>query len=56
MSTFIDLGVPARHIEILTGRGITSPFPIQEATIPDLMRGRDLLGRAPTGSGKTLAF
>ena len=56
MSTFIDLGVPARHIEILKGKGITSPFPIQEATIPDLMRGRDLLGRAPTGSGKTLAF
>jgi superfamily II DNA/RNA helicase len=56
MSTFTDLGVPARLTEILTKRSIIEPFPIQEATIPDLMAGRDVLGRAPTGSGKTLAF
>jgi superfamily II DNA/RNA helicase len=56
MSTFTDLGVPARLTEILTKREIVAPFPIQEATIPDLLAGRDLLGRAPTGSGKTLAF
>ncbi|MGH8924605.1 MAG: DEAD/DEAH box helicase [Acidimicrobiia bacterium] len=56
MSTFRDLGVPTRLVEILNQRGITAPFPIQEATIPDLMAGRDTLGRAPTGSGKTLAF
>jgi superfamily II DNA/RNA helicase len=56
MSTFLDLGVPPRHVEILKQQGITTPFPIQEATIPDLMAGRDTLGRAPTGSGKTLAF
>ncbi|MGH8927262.1 MAG: DEAD/DEAH box helicase [Acidimicrobiia bacterium] len=56
MSKFSDLGVPARHVEILTHQGITEPFPIQDATIPDLMAGLDVLGRAPTGSGKTLAF
>ena len=56
MSTFAELGVPPRLIAALKATGITSPFPIQEATIPDLIAGRDLLGRAPTGSGKTLAF
>jgi len=56
MLTFRDLGVPARLVEVLTQQGITAPFPIQESTIPDLMAGRDTLGRAPTGSGKTLAF
>ncbi|HEU4750239.1 MAG TPA: DEAD/DEAH box helicase [Acidimicrobiia bacterium] len=56
MSTFTDLGVPARLIEVLNKHSIVEPFPIQEATIPDLLSGRDVLGRAPTGSGKTLAF
>ncbi len=56
MSTFADLGVPARLIAVLNKHSITEPFPIQEATIPDLLSGRDVLGRAPTGSGKTLAF
>ena len=56
MSTFADLGVPARLIEVLAKQSIIEPFPSQEATIPDLMAGRDVLGRAPTGSGKTLAF
>jgi superfamily II DNA/RNA helicase len=42
--------------ERLTRRGITVPFPIQTATIPVGLAGRDLCGRAPTGSGKTLAF
>lgn len=56
MSTFTDLGVPARLIEVLNKHSIVDPFPIQEATIPDLLSGRDVLGRAPTGSGKTLAF
>ena len=56
MSTFADLGVPARLVEVLRKQSINEPFPIQEATIPDLMAGRDVLGRAPTGSGKTLAF
>ena len=49
-------GCLPRLIEVLTKQSIIEPFPIQEATIPDLMAGRDVLGRAPTGSGKTLAF
>ena len=56
MTTFADLGVPTRLVSTLTKRGITEPFPIQRASIPDLMDGHDVLGRAPTGSGKTLAF
>ena len=54
--TFADLGVPADVVALLARDGITSPFPIQEATIPDALAGRDVSGRAPTGSGKTLAF
>jgi superfamily II DNA/RNA helicase len=54
--TFADLGVPADLVAVLERRGITTPFPIQAATLPDGLAGRDLSGRAPTGSGKTLAF
>ncbi|HJR92415.1 MAG TPA: DEAD/DEAH box helicase [Acidimicrobiia bacterium] len=56
MTTFADLGVPASMVTRLESLGIKSPFPIQEASIPDALAGRDILGRAPTGSGKTLAF
>ncbi len=56
MTTFTELGVPEKLTRTLANRGITEPFPIQEAAIPDAVRGRDILGRAPTGSGKTLAF
>ncbi len=56
MTNFIDLGVPARLAKPLAARSIIEAFPIQEAAIPDLLAGRDVLGRAPTGSGKTLAF
>ena len=55
-SSFSDLGVPARLVARLAQQGITSPFPIQEATVPDALAGRDVCGRAPTGSGKTIAF
>ncbi|EDY66637.2 ATP-dependent RNA helicase [Streptomyces pristinaespiralis ATCC 25486] len=41
---------------VMTGSGVTEPFPIQAATLPDALAGRDVLGRARTGSGKTLAF
>ena len=54
--TFADLGLPHELVSPLRKTGITDPFPIQAATIPDALDGRDVLGRAPTGSGKTLAF
>ena len=55
-TTFAALGVPAPLVEVLTASGITSPFPIQVATLPDSLAGKDVLGRGRTGSGKTLAF
>ncbi|MGZ4569553.1 MAG: DEAD/DEAH box helicase [Blastococcus sp.] len=55
-TTFAALGVPAPLVEVLTASGITAPFPIQVATLPDSLGGRDVLGRGRTGSGKTLAF
>lgn len=54
--SFADLGVPAPLVRVLTERGITDPFPIQSATLPDALAGSDVLGRGKTGSGKTLAF
>lgn len=54
--TFADLGVPSNMVSSLAARRIDEPFPIQAATIPDGLAGRDLCGRAPTGSGKTIAF
>ena len=53
---FAALGLPERIVERLAREGITSPFPIQTATIPDALAGKDVLGRGQTGSGKTLAF
>ncbi len=53
---FLTLGIPTILVERLAREGITEPFPIQVATIPDLLAGRDVLGRGQTGSGKTLAF
>ena len=54
--TFGTLGVPAGLCALLEGRGITEPTPIQAATLPDSLAGRDVLGRGKTGSGKTYAF
>jgi superfamily II DNA/RNA helicase len=54
--TFGALGVPGQITRVLYERGIETPFPIQEATLPDALAGKDVCGRAPTGSGKTLAF
>ncbi|HEU5126876.1 MAG TPA: DEAD/DEAH box helicase [Glycomyces sp.] len=53
---FENLGLPEKITAALAERGIDVPFPIQAATIPDALAGRDVLGRAQTGSGKTLAF
>ncbi|PWK41618.1 superfamily II DNA/RNA helicase [Actinoplanes xinjiangensis] len=54
--TFADLGLPVEIVRVLTREGITTPFEIQAATVPDALAGRDVLGRGQTGSGKTLAF
>src|SRR3954451_16781194 len=56
MTTFASLGVPARLTTVLARQGIETPTPIQSATLPDAMAGRDVLGRGRTGSGKTYAF
>ncbi|WP_433223602.1 DEAD/DEAH box helicase [Dactylosporangium sp. CS-047395] len=53
---FDGLGLPSRLVRALAKEGITEPFPIQTATIPDVLARRDVLGRGRTGSGKTLAF
>ncbi|MEV4516971.1 DEAD/DEAH box helicase [Dactylosporangium sp. NPDC049525] len=55
-ATFADLGVPAPLVAVLAANGVTEPFPIQTATLPDAIAGRDVLGRGRTGSGKTYAF
>ncbi len=55
-TTFEQLGVAEDLCHALSERGITSAFPIQEMTIPDILAGRDVCGKAKTGSGKTLAF
>jgi superfamily II DNA/RNA helicase len=55
-TTWAQLGISAPLINALTAQGKTSPFPIQIATLPDALKGHDILGRGQTGSGKTLAF
>ncbi len=54
--TFADLGLPEGIVRKLAQNGVTTPFPIQAATIPDALSGKDILGRGRTGSGKTLSF
>ncbi|GGV73668.1 DEAD/DEAH box helicase [Streptomyces griseoloalbus] len=54
--SFDALGLPPELLKTMTGLGVTKPFPIQAAALPDALAGRDVLGRARTGSGKTLAF
>jgi superfamily II DNA/RNA helicase len=55
-TTWAQLGISAPLINALTAQGKTAPFPIQIATLPDALKGHDILGRGQTGSGKTLAF
>ncbi|WP_043729412.1 DEAD/DEAH box helicase [Streptomyces zinciresistens] len=55
-ATFGDLGLPEAVVRKLAQNGVTTPFPIQAATIPDALAGKDILGRGRTGSGKTLSF
>ena len=54
--TFADLGLPEPLLRALAGVGYELPSPIQEATIPTMLAGRDLVGQAQTGTGKTAAF
>jgi superfamily II DNA/RNA helicase len=56
LPSFDELGLPAELVRVLAREGISTPFEIQAATIPDALAGRDVLGRGQTGSGKTLAF
>ncbi|WP_370290912.1 DEAD/DEAH box helicase [Nocardioides sp.] len=53
---FVELGLPKNLADVLARQGITTPSPIQAATLPDSIAGRDVLGRGRTGSGKTYAF
>ncbi|MET8700241.1 DEAD/DEAH box helicase [Kitasatospora sp. NPDC004723] len=55
-ASFAELELPKGILSALTREGVTEPFPIQAATLPDSIAGRDVLGRGRTGSGKTLAF
>jgi superfamily II DNA/RNA helicase len=56
VESFTDMELPAALLEVLRHEGVTAPFPIQAATLPNSLAGRDVLGRGRTGSGKTLAF
>ncbi|RII18365.1 ATP-dependent RNA helicase RhlE [Streptomyces sp. YIM 130001] len=56
VAAFADLDMPAALLTTLGTQGVTEPFPIQAATLPNSLAGRDILGRGRTGSGKTLAF
>ncbi|MGX1510641.1 superfamily II DNA/RNA helicase [Streptomyces collinus] len=53
---FADLDMPGELLAALGQQGVTVPFPIQAATLPNSLAGRDIMGRGRTGSGKTLAF
>jgi len=54
--SFMDLGVEQTISDALAAAGISSPFPIQELTLPLALSGADIIGQARTGTGKTLAF
>lgn len=54
--SFADLGLGSNIVRQLAAMGAEAPFPIQAATIPDVLSGKDVLGRGKTGSGKTIAF
>ncbi|MEU9298914.1 DEAD/DEAH box helicase [Streptomyces sp. NPDC048269] len=56
VEAFADLDMPAQLLAALGSEGVSVPFPIQAATLPNSLAGRDVLGRGRTGSGKTLAF
>ncbi|MFJ3672718.1 DEAD/DEAH box helicase [Streptomyces sp. NPDC090106] len=55
-TSFAELGLPTEVLRVLGEHGVTVPFPVQAAALPNALAGRDVLGRGRTGSGKTLAF
>ena len=55
-ASFADLGLHEDLVTALAAAGITSPFPIEELTLPMGLGGADIIGQARTGTGKTLAF
>ena len=56
MSTFADMNLPQSLVQRLTQAGLTTPTPVQQAAIPLVLKGQDIMAQAKTGSGKTLAF
>ena len=56
ISCFEELGLPDSILSAIQDAGYQSPTPIQAATIPILLQGRDVVGQAQTGTGKTAAF
>jgi superfamily II DNA/RNA helicase len=56
VGSFRGLRLPPAIVQALAARALTSPTAIQATSMPDALKGRDILGRARTGSGKTLAF
>jgi len=54
--TFQQLGLGAEILKALKENGFEEPFPIQEAAIPLILKGVDVIGQAHTGTGKTAAF
>jgi superfamily II DNA/RNA helicase len=56
VAAFNELDMPQALLDTLSGQGVSTPFPIQAATLPNSLAGRDVLGRGRTGSGKTIAF
>src|SRR5579884_3885828 len=56
LTTFSEMNLDERALQVLRRMDVVEPTPIQAAAIPEIMAGRDIVGQARTGSGKTLAF
>ena len=56
MTKFEELGLEKKLLDTIAEAGFTTPFPIQERTIPVLLEGGDVIGQAHTGTGKTAAY
>jgi ATP-dependent RNA helicase RhlE len=54
--SFKALGLPTTLVEIIEKQEYNAPYPIQKSAIPEILKGRDVLGIAPTGSGKTASY